>query len=256
MLRPSHWIYRSRNCYHFAAFAVVALSSLGAAPAANGQAASPTERLGLEAVPADATLVVSVRPAEIAARPELRELTQLIDPMMMPLKETNTSVRDIREVMFIAYGTLPQPANFGRSVRFVDAAHQKQFVEATASKFNIKKAPEVGVWSDDSERVMEVGSGDARDREVFENRPERAARNEESSPPKWAETWQKRKDQPVVVVVDAVHIAPDGAATRGRCLRWEDCRCRSQCTVIDHTDWGAGCAGAQRKVATGRHGQV
>ena len=102
------------GCAHRNAIRLILVATLGgvggAMQVSRSAAAEPSERLGLELVPRSSLFVLSVRPAEIAANEDLRELAQLADQMVPPLKETNTSVRDIRELMIIAYGTPPEPA--------------------------------------------------------------------------------------------------------------------------------------------------
>jgi hypothetical protein len=203
--------------------------------ASRSAAAEPAERLGLELVPRSALFVLSVRPAEIAANEDLRELAQLADQMVPPLKESNMSVRDIRELMIIAYGTPPEPATLRTVVRFADGANQKKFTSVLESKYSMKKSGAPGVWTDNSEQVAELDPATiVIERYATVGPTERPAMN--NPRPRWAAPWEERKNEPVVAVIDAAPLRP--MAQRLMQMRaMGGVSMQVVAPVIDHADW-------------------
>jgi hypothetical protein len=198
-------------------------------------AAQSAERLSLDPVPRDATFVFSVRPAELATRDELRELAQLIDREAIPLKEAGTSLRDIRELMIITYSMPPAPPMIRTVVRFVDAAHAKQFVDVLEKKYNMKKAADTGIWKDDGEQIMELDPATLLIEKYMTLGP--SARPTASNPrPRWAAAWEERKAEPAVAVIDADRLRPV-AQQLMQMRAMQAMSMQVVAPVIDNTDW-------------------
>jgi hypothetical protein len=158
----------------------------------HGQTA-PSEPLGLESVPANTSLVVSIKPAEIAARGDSQKLSELIELQVPGLKAAKLGSKDLRELL-ITFSRMPhEPTKVRRVYRFADAGSAQKFVEALEHE-HIGGAPGAGQVGVQVVNGMTIIVGEA------------AARNFRE--PRWAKAWRERKDSPIAVVLD-MHVAAE-----------------------------------------------
>jgi beta-lactamase regulating signal transducer with metallopeptidase domain len=220
MLRTARMNGPRRNVVRYATFAVVGLVGLlaaglrgpgfgfvdtasAAAPAAADDAgaekAAVVERIGLELVPPDATVVASVQAAEIARHKELEKFEQLMNSTARPLTESNLRVSDISEFMLIKYGDFAQSTKTRYVVRFMKAANVEAFIDTIVTKRRMKKSAS-NVWTDDSEQVTQTDDLTLVVDHVATTAD--AAPPMENAFPRWAGEWQKGADKPVLLAVD------------------------------------------------------
>lgn len=178
----------------YTVFALLALAVAAPAepPQPNGSPAAPQERLGLEFVPLNAALVVSIRPAEIAAADKTHGLTRLMEQLMPALQAAKLSAPDIRDIMFVLYRLPNQPTNLRTVYRFAEPRAKQQYVEALKRQFAIVPgAAQVGKESIEEVDATMIIVGTAA-----------ASRPAGNFPPRWAEAWQSRKELPIVALLD------------------------------------------------------
>jgi len=200
---------------------------------------APAERLSLELVPKDPLFVVSIRPAEIVGREEFRELIRFFDEMVLSLKQSQLSLRDIREVMAIQHGG-QSFAEVRLIIRFKDSGHQTQFLEEGSRLGVIVEQPNSDGWKMDGNKfVREIDTStlviDENFASVLDIPPLKNAM------PRWAEAWQERNDRPLVFgldvksVVKQVFVPPldPGGLPGGFALQ-------AVAPVVMETDWIVG----------------
>jgi beta-lactamase regulating signal transducer with metallopeptidase domain len=221
MLRTARMNGPRRSVARYATFAIVAFVGLLAAglrgpgidlvetatagaPATDNETgaenAAPVERLGLEFVPADGTVVLSIRAAEITKHKELEKFEQLVSTAK-PLMESNLRVSDISEFMLIKYGDFAQSTKTRFVVRFMKAANTETFINSLVTKDHMEKSPESNVWSDDSERVTQTDELTLVIDHVATT-PDGEVPSIENALPRWAGEWQNRSDDPIVLAAD------------------------------------------------------
>jgi hypothetical protein len=120
------------------------------------QLATAAERLDQQAVPSDATWVVSIRLADMPGREQLSVVARLLDEAIPPLKMSNLNMRDLREVMFIENGDPSRESKQRRVIQFLDSAREKQFIDAIKRDAEFKQVAAGPTWQTSNQRITEI----------------------------------------------------------------------------------------------------
>lgn len=179
-------------CTAFAALTSTLTDTACAQPSAtkNGQPAAQ-QRLPLELVPANAAIVVAVRPAEIVKQEEFRGAAKLM-AQILPFHVPNASAREIRDFLWITYGMQRQAVSRRLVYRFVDPKAKQLFVEGLEQQYSMSRdaaADGRQYFQDFDETTVVIDSLAVR--APLKN-----------APPRWAEAWQVRQDSPIVAALD------------------------------------------------------